>query len=52
MNSKQHNTLKSVLGNPVSSGIRWTDIESLLLALGATIEEAQGSRIAVNLKGV
>ncbi|MGO8822368.1 MAG: type II toxin-antitoxin system HicA family toxin [Desulfomonilaceae bacterium] len=52
MNSKQHKTLKSVLGNPVSAGIRWTDIESLLLALGATIEEAQGSRIAVNLKGV
>lgn len=52
MNSKQRKTLEDVFVHPVRSGIRWADIEGLLLAVGATIEEAQGSRMTVTLNEV
>lgn len=37
---------------PPPAGIRWDDIESLLLACGATIVERSGSRVHVELNGV
>ncbi len=52
MNSKQRNTLKNVFLHPVHSGIRWTDIESLFVALGAEVHEAEGSRVTVILNNV
>ncbi|NCR55624.1 MAG: type II toxin-antitoxin system HicA family toxin [Microcystis aeruginosa L211-07] len=36
----------------VRSDVVWTDIESLLEALGAEISEGRGSRVRVALKGV
>ncbi|MCP4700788.1 MAG: type II toxin-antitoxin system HicA family toxin [Gammaproteobacteria bacterium] len=47
MKRKHEKTLKSIYTHPVSANIRWADIESLLVALGAEIEEREGSRIAV-----
>ena len=35
MNAKHRQTLVAVLDRPVLSNIRWTDIEALLIALGA-----------------
>jgi hypothetical protein len=52
MNSKQRQTLEDVFFQPVRSGIRWADIENLLIAVGATIKEAEGSRITVTLNEV
>jgi hypothetical protein len=52
MNSKQQKTFQLIFKNPVSSGILWTDIESLFAALGAEISEGNGSRLRVKLKGV
>lgn len=52
MNSKQRQTLEDVFFHPVRSGIRWADIENLLIAVGATIKEAEGSRITVTLNEV
>ncbi len=52
MNSKQRQTLEDVFFYPVRSGIRWADIENLLIAVGATIKEAEGSRITVTLNEV
>jgi len=52
MNSKQRQTLEDVFVHPVRSGIRWEDIENLLIAVGATIKEAEGSRITVTLNEV
>ena len=37
---------------PAQAGIRWADIESLLVACGADIEERAGSRVAVELHDV
>ena len=48
---KHQATLKAIFRRPVSGTIRWTDIEFLLRALGAEIEEREGSRIAVIFPG-
>lgn len=49
MNRKHTRTLAAIFTRPVSANIHWRDIEALLLALGADIEEREGSRIAVIL---
>jgi len=52
MNNKHRKTLKAVFQNPVLSSITWKDIESMLISLGAFIEEAEGSRITIELNNV
>lgn len=37
---------------PVPSNVKWKDIESLLLYLGAGISEGNGSRVRIELNGV
>ncbi|MHC1785298.1 MAG: type II toxin-antitoxin system HicA family toxin [Anaerolineaceae bacterium] len=51
MNTKQAKTLQNLFERPIHSDIVWSDIENLLLALGATISEGSGSRIRVELNG-
>jgi len=48
---KHQATLEAVFARPVSGTIRWAEIEALLLALGADIEEREGSRIAIVWRG-
>jgi hypothetical protein len=45
MNSKQRKTLDAVFSEPVNANIAWSDIESLLLAMGCTVREGSGSRV-------
>ena len=52
MRKKHRSTLAAIFKRPTQSGIRWEDIESLLLACGASIEERAGSRIGIELNGV
>ena len=47
MKGKYLKTLNAIYARPVSGTIRWADIESLFSALGAEIEEREGSRVAV-----
>ncbi len=42
-------TLEKILHRPTLGTIRWVDIEALFIALGATVTEAEGSRICVRL---
>lgn len=50
--SKRHKrVLLSVFSNPISGTIKWSEIEALFKALDATIEEREGSRVAVILNG-
>lgn len=42
-------TLSKIFARPVIGSIRWSDIESLLIALGAEVSEREGSRIGVFL---
>ncbi len=52
MNNKQRQTLKAIFTLPVRSDIKWTSIESLFKALGATVSQGNGSRVRVYLNGV
>jgi hypothetical protein len=52
MRTKHRKTLGQVCENPVRPDIFWSDIESLLSALGAEITEGRGSRVRVFLNGV
>lgn len=51
MNKRQRTTLQAIFLDPVLATIKWKDIESLLLALGAEISEGAGSRVRVSLNG-
>lgn len=51
MQRKHFKTLGALFARPVQSSIRWKDIESLFVSLGATIQEREGSRVAVILLG-
>ena len=52
MRRRHRRTLEAIFRRPTQAGIRWAEIESLLLSCGATIEERAGSRIKVYLNGV
>ncbi|MGH8468739.1 MAG: type II toxin-antitoxin system HicA family toxin [Gammaproteobacteria bacterium] len=51
MNRKQKQTLERIYQRPTSGTIPWRDIEALLRALGARLDEREGSRILVRLFG-
>ncbi|MDZ4861019.1 MAG: type II toxin-antitoxin system HicA family toxin [Candidatus Hydrogenedentes bacterium] len=51
MNSRQRATLKAIFEHPTRADVRWADIESLFRALGGEVEEGNGSRVRVALKG-
>jgi hypothetical protein len=52
MIGKHQKTLRAIFANPVRSNINWTDIESLLMALGAERDEGSGSRVRFALNGI
>lgn len=51
MKAKHQKTLHQIFQRPISGTIRWSDIETLFLALGADVSEAEGSRVCVRLFG-
>jgi hypothetical protein len=51
MKAKHRKTLHLLFQRPVSGNIRWTDIDALFTDLGATISQAEGSRVCVRLFG-
>jgi len=52
MNNKHRKTLRAIFAVPVQSGISWSDIESLIMILGAERYEGNGSRVRFLLNGV
>ncbi|MDQ3685924.1 MAG: type II toxin-antitoxin system HicA family toxin [Acidobacteriota bacterium] len=52
MNKKHRKTLAGVFEDPVKSSILWSDIERLLISLGAEVSEGSGSRVRIALNGV
>ncbi len=52
MNKKQEKILNDIFTRPTRSDIAWSDIESLLKALGADITPGSGSRVRCALNGV
>lgn len=49
MKQKHHRTLELIFRRPVSSSLKWADIEKLFIALSAEVSEREGSRVAVFL---
>lgn len=49
MNNKQRKTLKLIFENPIRGDVTWSDIENLLISLGANLFEGNGSRLRVAL---
>lgn len=49
MRSKHVETLKSIFHTPVLSSVKWSDIESLFISLGAKVSEGRGSRVKIYL---
>jgi len=52
MNKRQRATLEAVFTKPVPQDIRWAEIESLARALGGTVQQREGSRVALEVNGV
>ena len=52
MNKAHKRTLEGIFADPVRANIDWHDVESLLVALGAELEEGRGSRVRVELNDV
>lgn len=51
MNSKAKKTLLAIFASPTCKNLAWADIESLFVALGATVYEGNGSRVKFEIKG-
>jgi hypothetical protein len=45
MNSKNRRTLEAIFERPTRTNIKWDDLMALLMAVGATVEEREGSRV-------
>ena len=51
MNNQHRRTLALIFVRPIPSGIRWAEVEALLVALGAEFSEGRGSRVRFRLNG-
>lgn len=49
MRKKHTDTLKAIFHTPVLSNVKWSDIESLFISLGARVSEGSGSRVKICL---
>jgi len=49
MNRKQQKTLRAIFVVPTLASVNFSDIEKLLVALGAEVTEGSGSRLAFAL---
>ncbi len=52
MSKKHQKTLQAIFKIPVPRNVKWTDIESLFVAVGGEISEGRGSRVRVMLNGI
>ena len=52
MNNKHRKTLKVILTDPIHGNIKWSKIEALLLALGASRTERAGSAVSFVLNDI
>jgi hypothetical protein len=51
VNSRQKRTLETLFAESAPKNLEWSAIESLLVALGATVVEGRGSRVRFALNG-
>ncbi len=51
MNAKHRKTLQAIFARPTSPSIVFADIEALVVALGGSVTEREGSRVKITLQG-
>ena len=51
MNAKHRKTLQAIFARPTSPSIVFSDIKSLVVALGGSVTEREGSRVKITLQG-
>jgi hypothetical protein len=51
VNAKQRKTLLAIFAKPTSSSVVFSQIEALVIALGGTVTEREGSRVKISLLG-
>jgi hypothetical protein len=51
MNTKHRKTLVAIFARPTSASIVFADIEALVIALGGSVSEREGSRVRIELNG-
>ena len=51
MNAKHRKTLEAIFAKPTSAALAFSRIEALVVALGGTVTEREGSRVKISLKG-
>jgi len=49
VNTKQLKTLQLIFHQPTTTSLKFSDVESLVIALGGSVEERSGSRIRIEL---
>lgn len=52
MNSTHRKTLSAIFTEPVSGTLEWRRIESLLVAIGCSVIEGNGSRVRFEKDGI
>ena len=52
MRTKYRKTLTAIFANPVNGNMKWSNIESLLVALGCRIVEGVGSSVTFERGGI
>ena len=52
VNKKHQRTLNAIFKEPTQSNVIWSDIEKMLVTLGADISEGSGSRVRIALNEV
>ncbi|MGL4229868.1 MAG: type II toxin-antitoxin system HicA family toxin [Casimicrobium sp.] len=50
MNTKHLKTLEAIFAKPTSASVVFSDIESLVIALGGGVKEREGSRVKITLR--
>lgn len=51
VNAQHRKTLAAIFARPTSASILFTDMESLVKALGGSVHEREGSRVKIAIKG-
>ena len=51
MNAKHRKTLQAIFAKPTSASILFSQIEALVVALGGSVTEREGSRVKICLLG-
>ena len=52
MNKRHQKTVATIFRKPIPKSLEWSRVESLFVALGATVVEGRGSRVRFELNGV